>query len=161
MTNENLYSDVVTGIVTVLRANISDPDTVRSGANKKFIYDRFPHAATGMPRISVTVLPHGDTNNLDIISNDELIRLQVQIDIWTDLKSTYTIGAGGSYNKSKLLDYLAGHVSKVMKTQGAALKTYNIHNVIRTRPFGAMDAGADNLMRSLGEYEITYHQTYS
>lgn len=160
MTDANIYSDVITGIVALLRANITDPDTARSGAGRNFIYDRFPHKTASMPRISVTVLPHGDTEELDLGEDDELITLQVQIDVWVDRKSTFTI-ASATYNGGKLQDYLSGQVSKVMKKNKATLTANNIHIVSRSRPFGDMDSGFENLIRSLGEYEIGYHQTYT
>lgn len=160
MSDANIYSDIVDGIVTVLRDNITDPDTARSGAGRHFIFDRFPNNTATFPRISVTVLPHGETEELDVETDDELIRAQVQIDIWTDAKTSHTISSA-VYNRSKMLDYLAGQVSKVMKSNRSSLRAYNIMNVKRTRPFGAMGSGEENILRSLGEYAVIYHQSYS
>jgi len=159
VTGEEIYSEIVNGIITVLRDNVEDPDTDRSGAGRNFIYDRWPNETATMPRISLTALPHGDTECMDISTLDELVNTQVQIDIWVNDKSTFTI-SGETYNKSKLLDYLAGKVTHALRSHAADLAGFNIHGMKRTRPFGDMASGIDNVIRSIGEYEVIYYQSY-
>lgn len=161
MTNENIYSDIITGIITTLRANITDPDTARSGAGKQFIYPDLPFLSASMPRISITLIPAGESENIDLGSNTQQIIQILQIDIWCAVKGNFTISSV-KYGNTKLRDYLAGQVVKVLQTnRHSLLTTYNIIDIIQHRPFGAMAAGDKQLTRSMAEYEIIYHQTYT
>lgn len=163
MADESLYSDVITGIVATLRANITDPDTTRSTAGKHFIYPDFPNVSASMPRISCTLFGggEGDIFNLDVDASDELIAFVMQIDVWCHVKTKFTISDVG-YSNTKLRDYLAGQVTKVMKTQRhALLTTYNIVDINRIRSFAPLDSGNEKIVRSMAEFEIIYHQTYT
>ena len=161
MTNENIYSDIIAGIIATLRTNITDPDTARSGAGKQFIYPDLPFLSASMPRISTTLIPAGESENIDIGSNTQQIIQILQIDIWCAVKGNFTISSV-KYGNTKLRDYLAGQVVKVLQTnRHNLLTTYNIIDIIQRRPFGAIAAGDKQLTRSMAEYEIIYHQTYT
>ena len=161
MTDENIYTDIVSGITTTLRANITDPDTARSAESKQFIYPDFPFLTASMPRISITLLPAGECKNIDIDSHTQQITQILQIDIWCAVKGNFTISSV-KYGNTKLRDYLAGQVVKVLQiNRHNLLTTYNIIDIKQRRPFGAMAAGDEQLTRSMAEYEITYHQTYT
>jgi len=161
MTNENIYSDIIAGIIATLRTNITDPDTARSGAGKQFIYPDLPFLSASMPRISATLIPAGDIENIDMGANTQRITQVLQIDIWCAIKGNFTISSV-KYGNTKLRDYLAGQVVKALQTnRHSLLTTYNIIDLAQRRPFGAMDAGDEQLTRAMSEYEITYHQTYT
>lgn len=160
MADETLYSDITMGIVATLRANITDPDTTRSAAGKQFIYPDFPNINASMPRISCTLI-NGDTENMDVKEPDELVTFVMQIDVWCHVKTRFTI-EGTGYSNTRLRDYLAGQVTKVMKKQRHALfSAYNIVDIRTIRHFGPMDSGDEKITRSMAEFEIQYHQTYS
>lgn len=161
MTDENLYKDILNGIITTLRANVTDPDTTRSAAGKQFIYPDLPFLTASMPRISATLIPAGDIENIDLGANTQRITQVLQIDIWCAIKGNFTISSV-KYGNTKLRDYLAGQVVKVLQTNRHTLLTsYNIIDIEQRRPFGAMAAGDEQLTRSMAEYEIIYHQTYT
>lgn len=156
MTATELYTNRVEAIVQLLRDNVSDPNTSRASEGRNFIYDRFPYLTAEMPRISVTFLPHGDEEILDF-DGTRLYVQPIQVDIWNHVKATFKIN-GEDYNKTKLLDYLADKVSSVLNDR-QALAGYGIYDIRQTRMFGDMDSGEEDIIRSLGEYELYYLET--
>lgn len=160
MTDENIHLDVVNGIISVLRTNITDPDTIRSAAGKHFIYPDLPRVDASMPRISVTQIPAGSMESLDIETNISLHTLVLQTDIWCDIHGKFTISAI-NYSNTKLRDYLAGQITKVMFKKRKVLTSYNIYDVRQRFPFGSLDSGKDDLIRASADFEVDYLNLYT
>lgn len=160
MTDYNIHLDVVNGIVSTLRANITDPDTARSVAGKHFIYPDLPRVDASMPRISVTQVPAGSVEALDINSDISLHVLMLQMDVWCNIHDKFTIG-GVNYSNTRLRDYLAGQITKVLFQKRKLLTSYNIYDVMQRFPFGSLDSGEENLVRGMSEYDVTYINLYT
>jgi len=155
MADENIYLDIVNGIVTTLRNNISDP----ANRGSPFIYPDFPRVDATMPRISITAVG-GDISGAGLNHEFGIFNLRLQIDVWCSIHGSYTI-SNIKYGNTKLRDYLAGMVTKVLWKNRSNLGTYNILDVAPIIPFRSLDSGEEDLVRGSGDFVITYWNNFT
>ncbi len=100
---------VLEALVLVLRNNIPDPDTTRTG---NYIYPGWPRQDATLPRAGI--LGIGVTEDERTLENTSVFTLRYQIEVWVDMRKTFTIDTV-DYSGAKLRDYLADSVISTLR----------------------------------------------
>ena len=126
-----MFREFVNEIITLLRNNITDPNTARANAGKNWIYPDFPHEKATMPRISIVYVGHSEAEFYGVNGGMALVYpLRYEISVWVRRGEAYTVNneelGGGA-----LLDYLADQVINVIESNA-----FSITNVIVAKCVG-------------------------
>lgn len=108
--------EIISSIITLLEANLTDPATTRASLGKKWIWDDTPRLdISGYPRISVTPV----TNSYepfavgDVNSKSELT---VSIEIRTKKTDKFDVGTLGVQRAEGVVSYLNNEIVNLIQT---------------------------------------------
>ena len=150
-----MYRELTQSIISLLRSNLTDPNSDRAAAGKNWIYPDFPREDATMPRVSVVLRGQGEAEYYGVNGGTVLVYpVRYEISVWVRFKETYTIGSE-KYGEGKLIDYLCDQIINVIENNAFSLDNVVVAKCVSAGAITLYERNVGIMRRPL-EFEFLY-----